>query len=101
MIPRLRASASFRVALAISCVLAMRFIGPVLGRADDKPIEGIGPVGKIEKVEGKFEFTEGPLWTGDALYFSDIPKQRIYRLADGGKPQVFVEDSKHANGLFA
>ncbi len=67
----------------------------------EKPIEGIGPAGKVERIDAKFDFTEGPVWVGDSLYFTDIPRSRIHRLDSAGKVHVFVEDSKHANGLFA
>jgi gluconolactonase len=66
-----------------------------------KSIEGIGPAGKIERIDAKFEFTEGPVWVGDSLYFTDIPKARIHRLDAEGKVHVFVENSRRANGLFA
>ncbi len=66
-----------------------------------EPIEGIGPAGKVEKLEGTYEFTEGPVWLNDSLYFTDIPKERIYRLAEDGNVSVFREKSGHANGLFA
>jgi len=63
------------------------------------PIEGIGPIGKIEKVQGGFGFTEGPAVdkTGN-LYFSDIPNEKIHKL-ENGKVSVFIEKSNHANGL--
>jgi gluconolactonase len=65
-----------------------------------EPIEGVGPAGKIEKVEGQYEFTEGPVWIKDSLYFTDIPKERIYKLGPDGLVSVFREASRHANGLF-
>src|SRR5687768_2823335 len=68
---------------------------------EPKSIEGIGPAGKVERIDGKFDFTEGPVWVGDSLYFTDIPKERVHRLDASGKVHVFVEKSKHANGLFA
>jgi gluconolactonase len=68
---------------------------------EPKSIEGIGPAGKVERIDAKFEFTEGPVWVGDSLYFTDIPKARIHRLDSDGKVHVFVEKSKRANGLFA
>jgi gluconolactonase len=70
-------------------------------QSEVKLIDGIGPAGKIEKIDAKFDFTEGPVWVKDSLYFTDIPKERIYRLDESGKVHVFVEKSKHANGLFA
>ena len=62
-------------------------------------IEGIGPIGKIEKVQGGFGFTEGPaVDKAGNLYFSDIPNEKIHKVEDG-KVSVFIEKSNHANGL--
>ena len=66
-----------------------------------EPIEGIGPAGNVDKVEGTYEFTEGPVWVKDSLYFTDIPKERIYKLGQNEHVSVFREKSGHANGLFA
>ena len=33
----------------------------------------------IERVAGGLGFTEGPVWVGDHLLFSDIPNNRIAR----------------------
>jgi gluconolactonase len=33
----------------------------------------------VQRIAGGFGFTEGPVWTGDALLFSDIPNNRIVR----------------------
>jgi gluconolactonase len=90
---------SFRV-FSLCIALAMLNV-PARGVwGQQKPIEGIGPSGKIERIDGKFDFTEGPVWIGDSLYFTDIPKKRIHRLDGDGKVDTFVENSKFANGLF-
>ena len=42
--------------------------------------------GDPEKLAGGFQFLEGPLWMPDGgLLFSDIPADRIYRYANGGR----------------
>lgn len=64
------------------------------------PIAGIGPTGPVKKLHGDFEFTEGPVAVGEELYFTDIPKARIYKVDGDGNLSVFLEDSGHANGLF-
>jgi gluconolactonase len=67
---------------------------------EPKPIQGIGPVGKIVKLHTGFKFTEGPAADRDGnLYFSDIPAQRIHRVDAKGKLSVFREKSNLANGL--
>jgi gluconolactonase len=68
--------------------------------AGEQTIPGIGKVGKPVKLHGNFDFTEGP--AADAkgnVYFSDIPKEKIYKVDLSGKLSVFVEGSNHANGL--
>ena len=68
--------------------------------AGEEKIPGIGPVGKITKVQTKFEFTEGPTPDGKGnLYFSDIPANKIYKLDADGKLSVFTDESNHSNGL--
>lgn len=63
-------------------------------------IEGIGPTGPVRKVQGDFEFTEGPAWDGQGtLYFTDVAGNRIYQLERRGEISVFLEPSDHANGL--
>ncbi len=55
---------------------------------------------KVEKLAGGFKFTEGPAWDGmGAVYFSDIPNERIHKWADG-KLTTFRENSGKANGLY-
>jgi len=66
--------------------------------ADGSP--GIGPAGPIEKIATGFQFTEGPAADADGnLYFTDIPNNRIHKLATDGTLNVFVEPSGHCNGL--
>jgi gluconolactonase len=46
------------------------------------------------------KFTEGPAVDADgSVFFSDIPNNRIHRIALDGKVTVFKEDSGGANGL--
>jgi gluconolactonase len=54
----------------------------------------------IQRVAGGLIFTEGPVWRGDALLFSDIPNQRIARwrrLPEG--PELTTFALGHSNGL--
>ena len=62
--------------------------------------ELIAPDALIERVGGGFVFTEGPVWRGDALLFSDIPNNRIARwrrLPEG--PELTTFTTGHSNGL--
>ena len=56
----------------------------------------------IERLAGGFGFTEGPVWRGDHLLFSDIPRRRIVRLrnlAEGPEVTTFRYPSGNSNGL--
>jgi gluconolactonase len=51
---------------------------------------------KIEKVDGSFKFTEGPIWSKKekCLLFSDVPANVIYQYQPGNaKAVVFMEKS--------
>lgn len=79
------------------CVLAMIAIAPTC-LADEIP--GIGSVGKVQRLNTDFAFTEGP--ASDAagnLYFTDIPNSRIHKRDAEGTLSVFAEPSGHCNGL--
>ena len=39
----------------------------------------IAPEAPIERIAGGLGFTEGPVWRGTDLLFSDIPNKRIVR----------------------
>ena len=63
-------------------------------------IPGIGPTEAPKKIDGKYQFTEGPAPdTNGNLYFSDIPANKIYKIDAAGKVSVFRETSNHSNGL--
>ncbi|MDQ2900760.1 MAG: SMP-30/gluconolactonase/LRE family protein [Acidobacteriota bacterium] len=53
----------------------------------------------VERIEHKFSFTEGPVWSRDGyLLFSDVPNDRILKLIPGEKSTVFRDDTHGANG---
>jgi gluconolactonase len=57
-------------------------------------------LGAVEKIQGNFQFTEGPSQGADQqLYFSDIPANQILRWKPGGTAKPLIEPSGHANGL--
>ncbi len=67
---------------------------------ENSSIPGIGPVGTIKKVQGDFQFTEGPASDMQGnLYFSDVSANKIYKMNTNGEISVFLEPSGHANGL--
>jgi len=67
----------------------------------DPPLKGILAAGaEVKKLASGFKFVEGPAWDfkHHALYFSDIPPQRIMHYADG-QATVACENTRSANGL--
>jgi gluconolactonase len=57
---------------------------------------------RLERLATGFWFTEGPVWCGDNLLFSDIPQNRIMCLSMRGEnPEItiFRSPSGHSNGL--
>jgi gluconolactonase len=60
----------------------------------------IAPDAPVERVAAGLAFTEGPVWRGGALLFSDIPNNRIVRwrrLPEG--PELTTFTTGHSNGL--
>jgi sugar lactone lactonase YvrE len=60
----------------------------------------VAPDTPIERIAGGLAFTEGPVWRGNALLFSDIPNNRIVRwrrLPEG--PELTTYATGHSNGL--
>ncbi len=54
----------------------------------------------FERVAGPYSFTEGPVWDGDALLFTDIPSSRIMRYDPAtGECGEFRAGTNGANGL--
>lgn len=54
----------------------------------------------FEVVSGPHSFTEGPVWTGDRLIFTDIPPSRILAFDPvSGSTELLHEDTGKANGL--
>jgi len=59
-------------------------------RRVDPALDKLVPPGaKIEKLAGEFKFTEGPVWMGDHLLFSDIPANTIFKWTPDGKVTPF------------
>src|SRR5215207_703940 len=58
--------------------------------------------GMLERAAGGFSFTEGPVWRGEDLLFSDIPNNRTVRyrpLPEGPEITTFRHPTGNANGL--
>lgn len=64
------------------------------------PIPGIGPIGEVVALHTGFKFTEGP--AADAagnIYFTDIPNNRIHKIATDRSLSTFLENTEGTNGL--
>lgn len=69
---------------------------------DSKIREIIPEKAKLEQIATGFGFTEGPIWCGDYLLFSDIPRNRIVHLqihSYGPEITTFRFPSGNSNGL--
>jgi gluconolactonase len=61
------------------------------------PLEGTTKQATL--VRGRFRFTEGPVWIGGRLLFSDVSRNRIHELLPDGGVAEFRNPSGNANGL--
>lgn len=65
-----------------------------------EPSRVVAPGAKLEKVSGRYEFTEGP--TADSqgnVFFSDVRANRTYKWTVDGQVSVVREDTGGSNGL--
>ncbi len=54
----------------------------------------------FEAVAGPYTFTEGPVWTGEAVLFTDMYNHRVMRYDPGtGKTTVYRTGTNQGNGL--
>jgi gluconolactonase len=89
---------TFRTLLAI-CLLLTSIAASRGDEKESHSIAGLGPKGQVTKVQGGFEFTEGPAADNEGhVYFSDIPADKVYRLGSDGKVSIFREPANHTNG---
>ncbi len=58
----------------------MVFMKPVIKVLDEAAYDILPEQPVLEQVATGFGFTEGPVWTGDCLLFTDIPRNRIIKL---------------------
>lgn len=64
----------------------------------DEALELIHPDTKIEVIGSGFEWTEGPLWIDDGNYllFSDIPKNKIFKIDNNGNTSEYLHPSGYS-----
>jgi gluconolactonase len=51
----------------------------------------IAPGAKIERVATGFDFVEGPMWRGSAIWFSDLVGNKMYKIGPDGKAVVLID----------
>jgi gluconolactonase len=61
----------------------------------------VGPNPKVYKLAEGFAFTEGPVWVGDGLLFSDPNANTIYKYSKDGKLSVFKTPSGYSGSDIA
>lgn len=54
---------------------------------------------QVEVISDGHQFTEGPLWHDNALWFSDIPASTVYRWTPETGVEIALKPSSGANGL--
>jgi gluconolactonase len=82
------------------CVLLVPLCLPILADEEKGTIPTLGRIGTPVKLHTKFGFTEGPAADRDGnVYFSDIPRSKIWKVDTKGKLTLFRDKSNNANGL--
>jgi gluconolactonase len=90
---------SKRLWLALAVPLGLLLAAQPGAGGDNKPIPGVGPVGKVVKLHSGFKFTEGPAADRDGnVYFNDIPAETTYKVDKDGKLTKVREKTNRANG---
>ncbi len=70
-------------------------------RHDDAIDKIVGPNPKVFKLAEGFKFTEGPVWVGDGLLFSDPNANTIYKYSKKGDLSVFRTPSGYSGSDIA
>ena len=74
-------------------------LASAIAAAEDRP-SVVAPDARLTKIEGRFDFTEGPVTDVKGnVYFSDVRASRTYRWSADGKVETWREDTGNANGL--
>jgi sugar lactone lactonase YvrE len=74
-------------------LLALLLSDPALSQFD------AGDRWQVEKIADGFVFTEGPVWDGDKLFFSDLRDNKIYTWSEENGVEKFLDPSGNTNGM--
>ena len=98
MMGRVRAGLAM-VILAGGCIAGSILAQDELPRRDVMTVIRSLDPNQLEVVATGYTFTEGPVWDGSRLIFSDIPQDKVYVYTPGeGAPAVLYTPSALANG---
>ena len=87
------------VILAGGCIAGSILAQDELPRRDVMTVIRSLDPNQLEVVATGYTFTEGPVWDGSRLIFSDIPQDKVYVYTPGeGAPAVLYTPSALANG---
>lgn len=81
-------------------LLGLALLAPLAARAADGLAAILAPGAEVRTLYSDGEWCEGPVWVPalDSLVFSDVRRNRMIRIPDGGTPEVFRAPSENANG---
>ncbi len=81
-------------------LLGLALLAPFAARAAEGLSAVLGPGAPVRTLYADGEWCEGPVWVPalGSLVFSDVRRNRMIRIPDGGTPDVFRAPSENANG---
>ncbi len=81
-------------------LLGLALLAPFAARAAEGLSAVLGPGAPVRTLYADGEWCEGPVWVPalGSLVFSDVRRNRMIRIPDGGTPEVFRAPSENANG---
>lgn len=80
--------------------LGLMLLAPFAARAADGLAAILAPGAQVRTLYAEGEWCEGPVWVPalNSLVFSDVRRNRMIRIPDGGAPVTFRDPSENANG---
>jgi gluconolactonase len=87
------AAATWRPTATGSSAAPEPLTGAAVVRLDPAINAVIAPGAKIERVATGFQFTEGPMWRGGQLWFSDLVGDQMISVSPGGQTRVLIDHS--------
>lgn len=81
-------------------LLGLALLAPFAARAGNALSAVIDPDARVETLYAAGQWCEGPVWIPalNSLVFSDVRRNRMIRIPDGGSPERFRDPSENANG---